>query len=121
MGVVWLGYDEVLHRAVAVKEVQLPPGLPAEEATQVRERMLREARAIAALTHPNVIAVYDVAKRGEDPLVIMELVRSRSLADLIDQLGRCTEQQAASVAEAVAAALEAAHRRGVTHRDVKPG
>ena len=121
MGVVWLGYDEVLHRAVAVKEVQLPPGLPAEEATGVRERMLREARAIAALTHPNVIAVYDVAKRGEDPLVVMELVRSRSLADLIDQLGRCTEQQAASVAEAVAAALEAAHRRGVTHRDVKPG
>jgi eukaryotic-like serine/threonine-protein kinase len=121
MGVVWLGYDEVLHRQVAVKEVQLPPGLPAEEATAVRERMLREARAIAALTHPNVIAVYDVAKRGADPLVIMELVKSRSLADLIDQLGQCDEQQAASVADAVAAALEAAHRRGVVHRDVKPG
>ena len=121
MGVVWLAYDEVLHRAVAVKEVQLPPGLPAEEATAVRERMLREARAIAALTHPNVIAVYDVARRGDDPLVVMELVRSRSLADLIDQLGQCDEQQAASVADAVAAALEAAHRRGVVHRDVKPG
>jgi serine/threonine protein kinase len=121
MGVVWLGYDEVLHRAVAVKEVQLPPGLPEGEAIAVRERTLREARAVAALTHPNVISVFDVARRREEPFVVMELLRSRSLADVVEGLGRCDEQQAASVADAVAAGLDAAHRRGVTHRDVKPG
>lgn len=121
MGVVWLGYDELLHRAVAVKEVRLPPGMPAPEATELRQRTLREARAAAALQHPNVISVFDVARRGDDPFVVMELLRSRSLADLLKRLDRCDAVQVASVADAVAAALEAAHRRGVTHRDVKPG
>ncbi len=121
MGVVWLAYDEVLHRPVAVKEVQLPPGMPAAEANDARERTLREARAIAALTHPNVVAVHDVAKQGIEPFVVMELLPGRSLAHLIDRSGKLNTGQAAAVADAVAAGLEAAHRRGITHRDVKPG
>ena len=121
MGIVWLAYDEVLHRAVAVKEVRLPPGMPAAEADSVRERTLREARAIAALTHPNVISVFDVARHDGEPYVVMELVASRSLAELIRKHGACSTEQAALVADSVAAALEAAHRRGITHRDVKPG
>jgi serine/threonine protein kinase len=121
MGVVWLAYDEVLHRSVAVKEVRLPPGMPAAEAASVRERTLREARAIAALTHPNVISVFDVARHDGEPYVVMELVASRSLAELIRKHGACSTAQAAQVADSVAAALEAAHRRGITHRDVKPG
>jgi serine/threonine protein kinase len=121
MGIVWLAYDEVLHRPVAVKEVRLPPGMPAAEAASVRERTLREARAIAALTHPNVISVFDVARHNGEPYVVMELVASRSLAELIRRHGACSTGQAALVADSVAAALEAAHRRGITHRDVKPG
>ena len=121
MGIVWLAYDEVLHRSVAVKEVRLPPGMPAAEAASVRERTLREARAIAALTHPNVISVFDVARHNGEPYVVMELVASRSLAELIRRHGACSTEQAAQVADSVAAALEAAHRRGITHRDVKPG
>lgn len=121
MGAVWLAYDELLHRAVAVKEVILPQGMPAAEASEARERTLREARAIASLTHPNVISVFDVARRGDDPFVVMELLRSRSLADVIAEHGPCNAAQTAAVADAVASALEAAHRRGVTHRDVKPG
>jgi hypothetical protein len=121
MGVVWLAYDEVLHRPVAVKEVQLPPGMPVGEANDVRERTLREARAIAALTHPNVVAVHDVAKQGVEPFVVMELVPGRSLARLIGKSGPLNTEQAAAVADALAAGLDAAHRRGITHRDVKPG
>lgn len=121
MGVVWLAYDEVLHRPVAVKEVQLPVGMPAAEANEARERMLREARAIAALTHPNVVAVHDVAKQGIEPFVVMELLPGRSLAKVLTTAGKLTTEQAAVVADAVAAGLEAAHRRGITHRDVKPG
>jgi hypothetical protein len=121
MGVVWLAYDEVLHRPVAVKEVQLPPGMPVGEANDVRERTLREARAIAALTHPNVVAVHDVAKQGAEPFVVMELVPGRSLARLIGRSGALNTEQAAAVADALAAGLDAAHRRGITHRDVKPG
>ncbi|HEX3591077.1 MAG TPA: serine/threonine-protein kinase [Pseudonocardiaceae bacterium] len=121
MGVVWLAYDEVLHRQVAVKEVQLPDGLPEAEANNVRERTLREARAIAALTHPSVVAVYDVAREGVEPFVVMEWLRGRSLAQVTAEAGTLNTEQAAVVADAVAAALDAAHRRGITHRDVKPG
>ena len=121
MGIVWLAYDEVLHRLVAVKEVQLPDGIPDAEANEVRERSLREARAIAALTHPNVVSVYDVARQGADPFVVMELLKGRSLAQVVNKVGRLNSAQAAVVADAVAAALDAAHRRGVIHRDVKPG
>jgi eukaryotic-like serine/threonine-protein kinase len=121
MGVVWLAYDEVLHRPVAVKEVQLPAGMPSQEANAARERTLREARAIAALTHPNVVAVHDVAKEGVEPFVVMELLSGRSLAQLLNRGGPLNSEQAASIADAVAAGLDAAHRRGITHRDVKPG
>ncbi|HEY1571447.1 MAG TPA: serine/threonine-protein kinase [Pseudonocardiaceae bacterium] len=121
MGVVWLAYDEVLHRQVAVKEVQLPAGMPDAEASDARERTLREARAIAALTHPNVVAVYDVAKEGVEPFVVMEWLRGRSLAQLTGRAGPLNTEQAAVVADAIAAGLDLAHRRGITHRDIKPG
>ncbi|WP_243658670.1 serine/threonine-protein kinase [Tamaricihabitans halophyticus] len=121
MGSVWTGYDEVLHRQVAVKEVRLPADFPPARADEMRERALREARAIAALSHPNVIAVYDVAMAGAEPFVVMELLPSRSLAALLRTHGALTVPQTAAVGEAVAAALEAAHHSGITHRDVKPG
>jgi eukaryotic-like serine/threonine-protein kinase len=101
--------------------VQLPAGMPEAEAGDARERTLREARAIAALTHPNVVAVYDVAKEGVEPFVVMEWLRGRSLALLIGRDGPLDTAQAAVVADAIAAGLGMAHRRGITHRDVKPG
>ncbi|MBB5955075.1 serine/threonine protein kinase [Saccharothrix tamanrassetensis] len=121
MGTVWAAHDEVLRRDVAVKEVLVPPGMPDVEADLLRERTLREARSVAQLTHPNVVTLYDVAQVDGDPYVVMELVPSASLADLVRQRGPLTAEQGAVVADAVAAALEAAHRAGITHRDVKPG
>jgi serine/threonine protein kinase len=121
MGTVWAAHDEVLRRAVAVKEVLHPPGMPDAEADLLRERTLREARAIAALSHPNLVTLYDVVRLDGEPYVVMELVPSESLNELIKTRGPLTESQAAAVADAVAAALAAAHRAGITHRDVKPG
>ncbi|MQA08553.1 MAG: protein kinase [Pseudonocardiaceae bacterium] len=121
MGTVWSGYDEVLHRPVAVKEVRLPPDFPAARAGEVRERALREARAIAVLSHPNVITVHDIAREQGEPFVVMELLPSRSLAAILRTHGALSVTQTAAVADAVAAALEAAHHAGITHRDVKPG
>ncbi|MEU5691126.1 serine/threonine-protein kinase [Actinosynnema sp. NPDC020468] len=121
MGTVWAGHDEVLRRAVAVKEILRPPGMPEGEAELLRERTLREARSVAALTHPNVVTMHDVVVVDGDPYVVMELVPSRSLADLVREHGPLTDGQGALVADAVAAALDAAHRAGITHRDVKPG
>ncbi|MFI9816977.1 serine/threonine-protein kinase [Saccharothrix variisporea] len=121
MGTVWAAHDEVLRRDVAVKEVLVPPGTPDTEAELLRERTLREARSVAQLTHPNVVTMYDVQQVDGDPYVVMELVPSESLADVVRRRGPLSAPQGAVVADAVAAALEAAHRAGITHRDVKPG
>src|SRR5690606_39502801 len=55
MGTVWSGFDEVLQRRVAVKELKVPPGVPEHEAAEARERIMREARALGGLSHPNII------------------------------------------------------------------
>ncbi|MGH3766547.1 MAG: protein kinase domain-containing protein [Pseudonocardiaceae bacterium] len=120
MGTVWSAHDEVLGRAVAIKEVLLPLGIPDAEADALRERAMREARAIAALSHPNVVTLYDVAREGSAPFVVMELVASHSLAELTRD-GPLPPQQVVTIGAAVAAALQAAHAAGITHRDVKPG
>ncbi|MDQ3401773.1 MAG: serine/threonine protein kinase [Actinomycetota bacterium] len=121
MGMVWAAYDEYLHRPVAVKEVLLHPGIPQGEADELRERTLREARAIAVLSHPNVITLHDVARVGRDPFVVMEYMPAVSLAQLVRTNGPIGTTPAAVIADAVAAGLQAAHEAGITHRDVKPG
>jgi serine/threonine protein kinase len=60
MGTVWAATDQVLLRRVAIKDIKYPPGTPTAEAAQLQHRLLREARAVAALSHPNVITVYDI-------------------------------------------------------------
>ncbi|MGX7827711.1 serine/threonine-protein kinase [Actinokineospora sp. 24-640] len=121
MGLVWSAYDEHLRRRVAVKEVRLSPGVSDAEAAELRERTLREARAIAALAHPNVVILHDVVREGDEPFVVMEYVQALSLAQILRLNGPCTEVQAAVIGSAVAAGLLAAHAAGITHRDVKPG
>jgi len=121
MGRVWLARDEVLHRDVAVKEVSPPEGLPAEERAAMGERSLREARAIARLSHRNVVRVYDVVRQEPWPWIVMEYVPSRSLDQVLRDDGTLTPAEAARMGLAVLAALCAAHRIDMLHRDVKPG
>ncbi|MDR7301361.1 serine/threonine-protein kinase [Haloactinomyces albus] len=121
MGTVWAGTDELLRRPVAVKSVRLPAGMPEHEADELRERTLREARAIAVVSHPNVVTLYDVARDEGEPFVVMELVPSQSLATILREHGPLEETQLATITDHIASALEAAHRSGIIHRDVKPG
>ncbi|MFI6097364.1 serine/threonine-protein kinase [Lentzea sp. NPDC051213] len=121
MGTVWAAHDEVLRRQVAVKGILRPPGMPDVAAAELRERTMREARAVAALSHPNLVTLYDVVQHDGDPYVVMEIVPSRSLSEVLQEQGCLTEKQGAAVLDAIAAALESAHRAGITHRDVKPG
>src|SRR6266480_6170163 len=121
MGRVWLARDEVLHRDVAIKEVALPFGLSDDEREELRARTLREARAAARLNHPNVVRIYDVVHGEEQPWIVMEYVRSRSLLDAVNADGPLPVAEVARIGLAVLAALEAAKRVRVLHRDVKPG
>jgi serine/threonine protein kinase len=120
MGVVWRAIDERLERSVAVKQILAQPGLSEAERDNVRQRAMREAKNAARFQHPNAIVVFDIAEHGGDPCLVMEYLPSRSLsAVLADQ--QLTVPQVAKVGEQVAAALVAAHRAGIVHRDVKPG
>ncbi|WP_328423479.1 protein kinase [Micromonospora sp. NBC_00389] len=121
MGRVWKARDEVLHRDVAIKELVPPPGLTDEERREMRERSLREARAIARLNHVNVVRIFDVLRTDGDPWIVMEYVASRSLQDTLAEDGPVSPARAVEIGLGVLGALNAAHKAGVMHRDVKPG
>ncbi len=115
MGRVYRALDERLDRRVALK-VLLGGG---DDDTEGRARMLREARAAAALDHPNVVHVYDVGEADGSPFIAMELVSGRSIRSLIgDASVPMTER--VSILAGVASGLAAAHDANLVHRDVKP-
>ena len=116
MGVVYRAADRVLDRTVAVKVLA---GERAEEPTFVT-RFEREARAAAALSHPNIVAVYDSGRDGQARFIVMECVSGTNLAQLVRRCGPLPAEQAVNIARQVAGALAAAHRAGIIHRDIKP-
>ena len=120
MGRVWLARDEVLRRDVAVKELVPPPGLTEAETAQLRERSLREARAIAQLSHANAVRIFDVLIDGGDPWIVMEFIPSEPLHSVLRAEGPMSPARTARIGLAILGALAAAHRVGVLHRDVKP-
>ena len=116
MGVVYAATDQRLHRRVAVKL------LKAELAHDQRfvARFEREARAAAALSHPNVAAVFDYGEDGGTPFIVMELAPGRDLARLLREEGPLPPERARALAAQICAALAHAHAAGLVHRDVKP-
>lgn len=116
MATVYEAHDGLLDRAVAVKLLRSDT---LSEPT-ARQRFAAEARAAASLTHPHAVAVYDVSSGDEQPFIVMELVRGRTLEDVLNDDRRLTDDQVIAVGSQVLTALHAAHRRGLVHRDVKP-
>ena len=121
MAEVWLATDLSLTRQVAVK--LLKPTLAADPV--LAERFRREAIAVAQLSHPNIVAVYDAIEEkigGERrQAVVMQLINGKSLRQLLDEQKRLSPDLTMHIGACVAAALDAAHRGGLVHRDVKPG
>ncbi|GHJ96367.1 hypothetical protein SNE510_58860 [Streptomyces sp. NE5-10] len=125
MGTVWRARDIALDRDVALKEVRPPdpaveaanPGLTA----QMRARAVREARALARLSHPHVVTVHHIVEPadGSAPWIVMELVEGNSVADRL-AAGPMSVPEAIALGRQVLGALRAAHAAGIQHRDVKP-
>ena len=121
MGVTYRARDNVLHRSVALKVIEVPPGAANSEA--VRERFLREARAAGALRHPNVAAVYQFGTVPELDrcYYAMELVEGETLEARVRREGPLKVGQVLEIGEQVTRALIAAAHQGLIHRDLKPG
>jgi serine/threonine-protein kinase len=116
MSTVYAATDLRLHRTVAVKVMA---DHLVHDPTFV-DRFTREARAAAMLSHPNVVSVSDQGSDQGLVFLVMELVRGRTLRDLLQARGRLTVAEAFAVLEPVLAGLTAAHRAGIVHRDIKP-
>jgi eukaryotic-like serine/threonine-protein kinase len=116
MGKVYVAEQTKLRRQVALKV------LPRDRAGDQRyvERFQREARAAAALKHPNIVQVYDVGNHGPTHFIVMELVRGKNLKELLRERGALAPADAARLVEQVAQGLAHAHERGIVHRDIKP-
>ncbi|RSN64814.1 serine/threonine-protein kinase [Actinomadura sp. WAC 06369] len=121
MGAVWHARDLDLDRDVAVKELRVPDQVTDQERDVWYARMEREARAAARLRHPGIVTVHDRVM-GDDgrPWIVMELVRGRSLEDLLAEQTALPPHRVAAIGLAMLDALTAAHAQGVVHRDVKP-
>jgi serine/threonine protein kinase len=120
-GTVWRAQDTLLGRAVAVKRIQIPPQLNEAEAARVRRKVLHEARACARLTHPGAVTVFDVVEDGGRPCIVMELVDAPSLSERVEDEGPLSPSEAADLGLQLLDTLQAAHRQGIVHRDIKPG
>lgn len=117
MGQVFLARDERLQRDVAIKVLHGEAPLDAE----TREQLAHEAVAVARIGHPNVVDVFDLGELDDgSAFIVMEYLTGRALSEEIARHGRGTPQQVASLLRQIAAALGAAHRMGVVHRDIKP-
>jgi beta-lactam-binding protein with PASTA domain len=117
MADVFLAYDELLDRPIAVKV--LFPEFASDPAFV--ERFRREAQAAANLNHPNIVGIYDWGQQNGTYFIVMEYIEGRSLAEIIRSEGALDPERAVEITADVAAALAFAHRNGLVHRDVKPG
>jgi serine/threonine protein kinase len=118
MATIWRAVDEQLDREVAVKLLREQFGSDAGFAARFRQ----EARAAGSLSHPNIVPVYDYGTDTDgSQFIVMQLVEGDNLAAILRDRGHLETDDAVRVALGVASALEAAHRRGLVHRDVKPG
>ena len=113
---VYLADDVSLHRRVAIKV--LHPALAGD--ANFLKRFRAEARAVAALNHPNILQVYDWGEEGDQPFLVLEYLAGGSLRQVYDTGALLSPEQAVRVGLQAAAGLDYAHRRGLIHRDIKP-
>ncbi|MFD8147239.1 serine/threonine-protein kinase [Streptomyces sp. NPDC059708] len=121
MGVVARAVDELLGREVAVKLLRAYTDAGPAELADLRTRMRREAQAAARIRHTGVVTVHDVTEEQGLPVIVMELVDGPSLDAVVERRGALDPYEAAAIGARLMDALDAAHRAGVLHRDVKPG
>jgi len=118
--IVYEGYDPLMTRRVAVKELNMPGGATPQQQEDRVSRFKREAQAAGRLNHPNIMTVYDVEEDGGRLFMAMEYLDGGTLRSEIDGAGKLSAERAVEISLKVLAGLEHAHGQGVVHRDIKP-
>ena len=116
MAVVYKAMCHRLNRLVAIKILKQELGKDAE----LHRRFLAESQAVAMLSHPNIVSVYDVSSSGDMDYIVMELIEGVTLKQYMQKRGALSWREALHFAMQIASALEHAHSRGIVHRDIKP-
>ncbi|MCR8745292.1 Stk1 family PASTA domain-containing Ser/Thr kinase [Romboutsia lituseburensis] len=116
MAFVYEAKDRLLNRTVAVKVLR-PEFVDDEE---FLSKFKREAEAVASLSHPNIVNVYDVGEDGRVHYIVMEFIDGQNLKEIIQNEGTLDEYTALDITKQIAMALSAAHKKGIVHRDIKP-
>jgi len=113
MGVLYLAFDPITEREVALKVLRV-------DSHDLRERFLSEARLAARLQHPNIVTIYDVGAHEDQPFIAMEFIAGETLGQLVHRRAPLTLSRRIALMEQVCVGLAYAHRHGIVHRDVKP-
>ena len=116
MAIVYKAKDLILNRQVAVKVLRSQYGTDEDFVNRFR----REAQAVASLSHPNVVGVYDVGQEGDTHYMVMEYVEGPTLKEMIVQRGALPVEEAIRIAQQICDALDHAHQNQIIHRDIKP-
>jgi serine/threonine protein kinase len=119
MGKVYLAYDALLERDIALKELVAPHYLSEEEKAEVRERFKREARAAAGLTHPHIVIVHDILTVEDRQFIVMEYLAGKTLRQILSER-IFSPEEVLTLAPMMSDALSYAHDQGIIHRDIKP-
>jgi serine/threonine-protein kinase len=118
MGVVYRGFDPIIGRTVALKTLSIDSA--DAQAKEFRERLYREAAAAGALSHPNIVTIYDIVEDGGVTAVAMEFIEGRSLAAIIAERAPLPIELAVEILDQICSALDYAGSQGIVHRDIKP-
>lgn len=120
MGMVFKGLDPAIDRMVALKTIRTAGGMNPTQTMELRERLVREAKAAGKLSHPNIVTIYDVGTEGDLDYIAMEYLEGTTLEDLIRKKTVTNFRIVAKMLHQVCAALDYAHKMGIVHRDIKP-
>ncbi|GMT42506.1 MAG: hypothetical protein IEMM0002_0917 [bacterium] len=119
MGIVYLAYDDMIDRLVAIKSLRLDKS-DEEERKRVRELFFREAKIIGRLSHSHITAIYDMGEQDDRPYIVMEYVNGKTIRELIESGDAFSLQDKLKLLSMAARAFHYAHQRGIIHRDIKP-
>jgi len=120
MGTVYKGLDPAIDRMVALKTIRLDTMADESEVQELKERLVREAKAAGKLSHPNIVTIYDVGHEGDLQYIAMEYLEGYTLEEIIKRQVVLNYKIVAKVVVQVCDALDYAHDRGIVHRDIKP-